>query len=158
MIRLFGVSVWIHFVFILVLGFLLTFHLLHEGFEGFQVPASGSGSVEPSPPLLFDISELDKPCGSPTSSYGFSEQDCPKINGIIDSIRNTINKYKQLGRIPEAIGFKNSICNLQYYYNTLKCATYKAPTQPGPQPTSVYNIKAPNNSLKGIMTNNSKYS
>ncbi len=52
MIRLFGVSVWIHFVFILVLGFLLIFHLIHEGFEGFQVPASaseaGSGS-ESSP-------------------------------------------------------------------------------------------------------------
>jgi hypothetical protein len=46
MVTVLGISIWIHFIWIFIIGVLLFFHLVHDGFhEGFQLLGSlGSGS------------------------------------------------------------------------------------------------------------------
>lgn len=46
MVTVLGISIWIHFIWIFIMGVLLFFHLVHNGFhEGFQLlGSSGSGS------------------------------------------------------------------------------------------------------------------
>ena len=42
--RALGISVWIHFIWIFVVGIILFFHLVHTPYEGFSGSGSGSGS------------------------------------------------------------------------------------------------------------------
>jgi len=48
MVTVLGISIWIHFIWIFIMGVLLFFHLVHDGFhEGFQLlGGSGSGSLQ----------------------------------------------------------------------------------------------------------------
>jgi len=136
MILLFGLSVWIHFVFILVLGVLLHIYLLGDILrEPFQSGSAAQGSGSNS---LYLGSAYQgggsSECISIPLTYPFTQGNCPQLSAQMLTARNDIQTYTANGRIESLLAAKQMLCAIQPYYDSLNCSSYVVPPTPPPPP------------------------
>ena len=137
MIRLFGLSVWIHFVFILVLGLLLHVYLLGDMLrEPFQSGSAAQGSGSGSNSLYLGSSYQGgvTECTPVTLRYPFTQENCPQLSAQLSTARNDVQTYTANGRTESLIAAKQMLCAVQPYYDSLRCSTYVAPPPVTPPP------------------------
>ena len=157
MIKLFGVSVWIHSIFILVLGVLLLFHLAKRDKEAFQdTPAtnpgsgsgSGSGSSIPLNPgasgsgAAYDLTNC-VPGSTNTLGSGvnignysvetYTIEDCPVLKIQISSLKNMAVTFFQNFQSTSLQDAQAQLCSLNISYLQTGCNESNSIPQSGSQ-------------------------
>lgn len=134
MIRLFGLSVWVHFVFILVLGVLLHIYLLGDMLrEPFQSGSVAEGSSTLSLGSSYQgVAPFE--CTPITMTYPFTQANCPQLSAQISSAKENIQTYTANGRTESLLAARQMLCAVEPYYNSLSCSTYVPPPPATPPP------------------------